>query len=92
MRTRFWGCDEGLRLKRYMQQQGDVEEVQTSCSSLHLYHAQVKHAYRQLCKTHHPDMHATSGDVHLKEEAFKEITEAYRRLMSSAWTALGDAS
>lgn len=44
---------------------------------------QVKHAYRQLCKTYHPDLHATSGDVHRREETFKEITEAYRRLMSS---------
>ncbi len=45
---------------------------------------QVKQAYRQLCKAHHPDLHVTCEEVRrAQEETFKEITEAYRRLTSS---------
>jgi molecular chaperone DnaJ len=38
---------------------------------------EIKQAYRKLAKQHHPDLH--QGDKH-KEEAFKEINEAYKVL------------
>ncbi len=43
--------------------------------------AEIKGAYRKLCKQHHPDLSAAGDDLHRRQDLMRRLTEAYQELI-----------